>query len=381
MKKLITLLSILLIQVSVYSQDLGDITFGTDTTFDLVTWNLEWFPTNDQATVDSVIRIIEAIDVDVIAIQEVDDEAVFAELIESLDDYEGHYKVSDYLEVAYLYKSSTVLVDSIYEIFDSEEAFRAFPRNAMVLEFEFMGESMVVINSHLKCCGDGILDLDDPWDEETRRYDACIMLDTFVTGAYIDEKVFLVGDFNDLVDEEIENNVFQVFIDDSLGYSIEDMSIAEGAAAYWSYPSWPSHLDHIIITNEVFDAPGFENSVTETILMEDFMDGGFNEYEDYISDHRAVGIRIPGNPIYLGVDEKEMSELAFSVFPNPTKTNITVRSKENIDEVRIYNQIGNIVLTKTVDFQRIDVSNLPKGLYIIEALANESISWKKIIIQ
>lgn len=381
MKNLFTLILILSIQLAVFSQDLGDLTFGTDTTFDLVTWNLEWFPTNGQATVDSVIKIIEAIDVDVLAIQEVDDEDVFAELIESLDGYEGHYKVSDYLEVAYIYKSETVIVDSIYEIFDSEEAFRAFPRNAMVLEFHFMGEAMVVINSHLKCCGDGILDLDDPWDEETRRFDACNMLDTFVTGAYTDEKIFLVGDFNDLIEEEIENNVFKVFIEDSLAYSIEDMSIAEGPTAYWSYPTWPSHLDHIIITNEVFDEVGFENSITETILIEDFMDGGFNEYEDYISDHRAIGIKIPGNLIYLGVEEKDPSTLTFKVYPNPASTNISILSTKKIDEIRLYNQVGKMLFYKRNDFQNMDISNLPSGLYIIEAINDEAITRKKIIIQ
>ena len=31
------------------------------------------------------------------------------------------------------------------------------------------------------------------------------------------------------------------------------MDIAYSSSSNWSYPSWPSHLDHILLTNELFD--------------------------------------------------------------------------------------------------------------------------------
>ena len=37
-----------------YAQSLSDISFGTDETFEVVTWNIEWFPKNGTATADSV---------------------------------------------------------------------------------------------------------------------------------------------------------------------------------------------------------------------------------------------------------------------------------------------------------------------------------------
>ena len=54
---------ILLFGDRVYSQNLSDLSFGTDSTFDVVTWNIEWFPKNGAATIDSVSKIIETIDV------------------------------------------------------------------------------------------------------------------------------------------------------------------------------------------------------------------------------------------------------------------------------------------------------------------------------
>ena len=45
--------------------------FGTSNTLDIVTWNLEWFPKNGNITIDSLKSIIEKIDADVYAFQEI----------------------------------------------------------------------------------------------------------------------------------------------------------------------------------------------------------------------------------------------------------------------------------------------------------------------
>ena len=68
----------------------------------------------------------------------------------------------------------------------------------------------------------------------------------------------------------------------------EDIEIASGSPAYWSFPGWPSHLDHILITDELFQS-GYD---TQTLLIEEtfFPDNPFL-YDFYISDHRPVGIR------------------------------------------------------------------------------------------
>jgi hypothetical protein len=56
-----------------FSQDLDELYFGTDDALDIMTWNIEWFPKNGQVTIDYVQQIINALDIDVLAIQEVDD--------------------------------------------------------------------------------------------------------------------------------------------------------------------------------------------------------------------------------------------------------------------------------------------------------------------
>ena len=63
---------LLLISLSI-SQDLEDLSFGDDNSLDVATWNIEWFPKNNQITIDYVTEIINLLDLDILAIQEVDD--------------------------------------------------------------------------------------------------------------------------------------------------------------------------------------------------------------------------------------------------------------------------------------------------------------------
>ena len=76
---------VLLVQAPhLFSQSLKDLTFGEDNTFEVATWNLEWFPKNNQITIDSVALIIQSLKIDVMAIQEIDDGLSFNTLKNSL---------------------------------------------------------------------------------------------------------------------------------------------------------------------------------------------------------------------------------------------------------------------------------------------------------
>ena len=83
-------------------------------------------------------------------------------------------------------------------------------------------------------------------------------------------------------------NIFEPFLNEPDNYYFTDMEIATGPSMYWSYPSWPSHLDHILIANELFD---YSYDI-QTLLLEEIFFTNPNHYEYIISDHRPVGIRI-----------------------------------------------------------------------------------------
>ena len=64
------------------------------------------------------------------------------------------------------------------------------------------------------------------------------------------------------------------------------MYIAEGSQSNWSFPNWPSHLDHILLYNKPY------STSTQTLRLDDYIIGGWGKYDNYISDHRPVGISI-----------------------------------------------------------------------------------------
>ena len=78
------------------------------------------------------------------------------------------------------------------------------------------------------------------------------------------------------------------FINDEDNYYFADTHIANGPSSDWSFPNWPSHLDHILITNELFS----DTINVMTIKLDNFFIGGWSKYENYISDHRPVGIKL-----------------------------------------------------------------------------------------
>ena len=132
---------------SLVAQDLEDLSFGDDNSLDIATWNIEWFPKNSQTTVNFVTEIIELLELDVLAIQEVDDTAMFDQMLDSLPAYLGYYESSWFAGLAYVYKTETVEINDIYEIYITSEYWNAFPRSPMVMDLNFMGENYFIINS------------------------------------------------------------------------------------------------------------------------------------------------------------------------------------------------------------------------------------------
>ena len=288
MKKIIF---IFLISSQILSaQTLNDLYFGTDTTFDIISWNIEWFPKNNN-TANEVQEILARLEADVYALQEIEDTTLLKQIISNIPGYECYFKSSYYGGLAYVYNTNTIQINSKYEIFTSQPYWNAFPRSPQVLDCNFMGDNYIIINNHFKCCGDGILNANDTNDEENRRLQAVTYLKQYVDNTLLGKRVILLGDLNDELIDNTANNVFQDFINDNTNYLFADMIIAQGNSVYWSYPTWPSHLDHVLITNELFaDFHNF-NSLVSVIRIDDYM-GSWSNYENNVSDHRPIGLKL-----------------------------------------------------------------------------------------
>ena len=266
--------------------------FGAEATLEILTWNIEHFPKSGQVTVDLVARAVLAMDADILALQEIESSSSFGELDVKLAGWTGVRAGSSAynINLAFLYRESgDWIVDSVGEIFTALD--REFPRPPYVMEGRFKGTPVVIINNHFKCCGDNYID-EEPWDEETRRRDAGLVLDEYVRNNYVGRKVVIVGDLNDSLTDSPANNVFNMFLNDPATWRFVDLEIAQGSPSGWSFPGWPSHLDHILITAPLFaawEAPAAEVGV---VPLDQGLGGGWNEYDTLVSDHLPVALKL-----------------------------------------------------------------------------------------
>lgn len=269
--------------------DPTDISFGTATTLDIVTWNLEVFPEN--TNIDNLRQMIRALNAEVIAFQEIMDATAFANLAHSMPEYDVYiYDDTTEYRLAYLVDNRSITVNDSYTIFNGDG--NPFPRAPFILEISWQNNDYYIINNHLKAYGDNFIDPTDEWDEERRRALACQMLDTYIDSELTGDKVVVLGDMNDQIYEPVEYNVFQVFLDKPDEYLFADMPIAMNLNNNnASYPMSNSHIDHILISNELFRDFAAAGDYCRTIKAENWL-GSWSLYADTISDHRPVGIRL-----------------------------------------------------------------------------------------
>ncbi|MBZ0099408.1 MAG: T9SS type A sorting domain-containing protein, partial [Taibaiella sp.] len=79
-----------------------------------------------------------------------------------------------------------------------------------------------------------------------------------------------------------------------------------------------------------------------------------------------------------GVGDVGASETEIAVSPNPFTNEIVIKAQMSI-EVRLYNAIGQLVLTNSgTDSKRLDTSTLPAGIYYVE-LVNRAMNIRKVV--
>ena len=118
------------------------------------------------------------------------------------------------------------------------------------------------------------------------------LLKDYVDLHFVDQKVLILGDLNDSLTDGNEDNVFGSLLDDSEHYRFADMAIANGSSNEWSFPSYPSHIDHIVVTDEIFEFLESPSSLVSSILVDELVFDGWRDYESTVSDHRPVAVKL-----------------------------------------------------------------------------------------
>jgi len=248
---------------------------GGSSSLDLLTWNLEQFPSNGDTTANFISSIIDTLNMDLMVFQEIGSESAFNEIIEGSSRWENIFSNEGSYSLAAIYNTQTVSIEESYKILEDDEYYFAY-RPPQLIKIKWNNKEVVIINTHFKCC-DG---------SEDRRREASALLDDYISTNHPNDKVIILGDLNDnLIDED---NVFEPF-NNASKYVFADYPLASACTSdNWSYPSYPSHIDHILLSNEFSGYP-FECNVQN---IEYYYFNSFNDYKLYISDHRPVAIKI-----------------------------------------------------------------------------------------
>ena len=78
--------------------------------------------------------------------------------------------------------------------------------------------------------------------------------------------------------------------------------------------------------------------------------------------------------------EQALLENKINIYPNPASKTIHIITNEKIDELKVYNVNGNLVLNKFGHREQIDVSHLYSGIYFLKMKSASSYSLKKVVI-
>lgn len=254
---------------------------GTSQSLDIMTLNAGGFPRDGYTSIVAVASLIKAIDPDAVALQEIKTESDFKRLVRLMDGWTGYFNPANEGEwnLAFLFKSAETEVypSSAMLLFTGDSW--SFPRAPYEIRLKHKpaGQDLYLINLHLKCCSGT--------DNENSRKSASQKLKEYLDASRPGSRVVVLGDFNDDIISAAESeNPFLNFVNAPAGYHFADMPVAKGSALWWSYPSYPSHIDHILITDELF------GSLDTTYVIK--AGPCYPDYETKISDHRPVAVRL-----------------------------------------------------------------------------------------
>ena len=393
---------------------------GSESSLDIMTWNLQNFPKANSATIDSVISIIQFLSPDIIAIQEISNYDYFYELIEDLNSSDTQYDWVGYvadnsddfiMELAYIINISTVEI--LYTPYimpvnnDYENYFIGRPPYILIINF--LNNEFLIINNHFKAFSDGFIDVGNNWNPEFMRQQASIYIENYIDNNFSNKKIIMLGDLNDSLTDPEGENVFWNFISKPDKYMFVDMIIAEGPKENFSWPGLnsdypPAHFDHILITNELFT---YDRQI-QTIIYDYFNNGinpwDLNSYFNYISDHRPVLLSLCDSKYdecnvcggdgttCLSINNNLIPEEynIHNIYPNPFNpvTHITYGLPENSNvQIIVYDLTGKQIKTLVDEFQtpgyysvEWDASFSPNGVYFIKMVCGRISQAQKIIL-
>ncbi|MCD4678999.1 MAG: T9SS type A sorting domain-containing protein [Bacteroidales bacterium] len=146
------------------------------------------------------------------------------------------------------------------------------------------------------------------------------------------------------------------------------MDLLEVLFEHWNGTAWENDYRNTLTY------PGGGNCFTQVIISEDWTGSA------WLNDEKCIQIYCD---LTIGIDEIGAMSRELSIYPNPAENEISIYCKNaiTIKEINIYDQIGQMVLHEKQISNKIDVSMLRPGMYIIELVFKKLKIREKLIIR
>jgi len=159
---------------------------------------------------------------------------------------------------------------------------------------------------------------------------------------------------------------------------------------------WKQHKPNVDFTDTSsgLSVNFFDNSVGAISWLWDFGDGNTSTLQNpnhiytssgtydvklYVENNIKSWDEVTKSLTYAPLSIADESRLDFKVYPNPVNDLINIDSEFPINNVEIYSVLGKKLLSTSVNLNRIDISNLNKGIYFIKVYSSNNVGIKRVV--
>lgn len=238
---------------------------GAAGTLDVGEWNIEWFgstgngPTNESLQLANARDVIKGADLDLWGVEEIVGQTQWNALVAQLPGYAGllandpmvaggsSFYGSGEQKLGVLYKSSVITVRAARIILTAHDAdFAGRPPLEVEVTATINGTSrdLVLVVLHAKAFSDTT--------SYNRRLAASNALKAYLDGSRPNDRVIVVGDYNDDLDVSISSgraSPYKNFVDDTARYAAPTKVLSDTGQK--TTVGGSQAIDHHIVTNEV----------------------------------------------------------------------------------------------------------------------------------
>lgn len=257
---------------------------GSDDAVDIATWNIQNFP-KVADTPEHVADLISSMDLDLVALQEVEDIDAFDEVVARLRGYDGvlsthTYGNGEYQKLGYIFRTSVLDVEAPTLLLTNNGYELPRPPLQVTVSVAAAGVDFTAITVHLKAGFDV--------EDRDRREAATVLLEEYVAGQVAgagDADMLVLGDFNETLTTAGGRATLAPWLDAPTRYNMLTQELADAGEV--SFIPAGIMLDHQVSTAALAD------ELAGGAIQIPALDDQFLGYRSQVSDHLPVVISMP----------------------------------------------------------------------------------------